>query len=149
VRVSARSGPGLPDGDLNRRLAASRSARLATVRADGTPHIVPVTFAVAGEVLVTAVDAKPKRTSDLQRLRNLRANPAFSLIVDAYDDDWSQLWWVRLDGTARIVTDEPARTAAVAPLVGKYRQYRTDPPAGAAIVLTPRRWVSWSGAPAG
>lgn len=78
----------------------ARVARLSTTRADGRPHVVPMTFALLSggehaDALVTAVDAKPKRTTDLQRLRNIAANPAVSVLVDHYDDDWTQLWWVR------------------------------------------------------
>lgn len=128
-------------------MASARVARLATVRADGRPHVVPVTFALSpgeyADALVTAVDAKPKRTTDLQRLRNIAANPAVSLLVDHYDDDWTMLWWIRIDGTARVVTSEPERGALVAPLVEKYEQYRTQPPAGPVIAVQIRSVVSW------
>ena len=126
------------------RVAAARVGRLATVRPDGTPHVVPVVFAVVGSTVVTAVDAKPKRTHDLQRLRNLARQPACSLLVDAYDEDWSQLWWVRLDGVARVVHDEPERSAHVAALVAKYAQYRSAPPPGPAVVVEVTATASWS-----
>ena len=90
--------------DARRRFAAARFARLATVRPDGSPHIVPVVFAVDGDVVWTAVDdAKPKRSPRLQRLANLRAEPRCALLVDHEDDDWTRLWWVRADGVAEIV----------------------------------------------
>lgn len=124
-------------------------ARLATTRPDGRPHVVPMTFALLSgpyaDVLVTAVDAKPKRTTDLQRLRNVAANPAVSLIVDHYDADWTTLWWVRLDGTARVVIEGPERDAPLQQLVEKYRQYQERPPEGPVIVIDVTKVVSWRG----
>lgn len=124
-------------------------ARLATTRPDGRPHVVPMTFALLSgpyaDVLVTAVDAKPKRTTDLQRLRNVAANPAVSLIVDHYDADWTTLWWVRLDGTARVVVEGPERDAPLQQLVEKYRQYQERPPEGPVIVIEVTKVVSWRG----
>jgi PPOX class probable F420-dependent enzyme len=126
------------------RVERARVARLATVRPDGTPHLVVVTFALHGDTVVTAVDDKPKRTQQLQRLRNLEERPAASLLVDHYDDDWSQLWWVRLDGEAQVVRDEPRRTEALAPLVAKYEHYRSASPRGPVIVVSVRSAASWS-----
>ena len=123
---------------------------MATVRSDGTPHVVPVTFAISNEMLVTAVDAKPKRTTNLQRLRNVRTNPAVSIVVDHYADDWSALWWIRIDGLATVVEDDVAvadaaeRTAAIEALVAKYPQYQVTAPYGPVIVLQPTRWTAWT-----
>ena len=98
----------------------ARVARLATVGADGRPHVVPICFVLAGDVLYTAVDEKPKRTRRLKRLENIEANPQVEVVIDHWDEDWSRLWWVRLRGTARIVEDRHA----VELLVAKYPQYR-------------------------
>ena len=123
---------------------------MATVRSDGAPHIVPVTFAISNETLVTAVDAKPKRTANLQRLRNLRTNPAVSIIVDDYADDWSALWWIRIDGRAKVVEGDAAgdeateRSAAIESLVAKYPQYQRTAPSGPVIIVQPTRWTAWS-----
>ena len=125
------------------RLEAARVGRLATVRPDGTPHLVVVTFALAGERLVTAVDQKPKRTSALQRLRNVEANPEVSLLVDHYEEDWAQLWWVRIDGVAEVVVDEVRRAELLPPLVAKYPAYQDDPPAGPVLVIDVGRATSW------
>lgn len=134
--------------DLERnRVEQARVGRLATVRPDGTPHVVVVTYALEGDTVVTAVDDKPKTTHDLQRLRNLRARPGASLLVDHYEDDWSRLWWVRLDGTAEVVTDEPRRSDLLAPLVAKYDQYRDAPPRGPVVLLSVRSATSWSATP--
>ena len=102
---------------------------------------MPVVFAVAHDLIYFAVDAKPKRTTDLKRLRNIAANPAVSLLVDHYEDDWSRLWWVRVDGAARIV-DDPAR--AVELLAGKYPQYVASPPPGPVVEITIERMTGWS-----
>ena len=87
------------------RLAAARLGHLATMRPDGRPHVVACCFAVQGDRLWTAVDAKPKTTTRLQRLDNVRANPWASLLVDHYEEDWDELWWVRADGTAAVLVE--------------------------------------------
>ena len=120
--------------------AAARVARLATVGADGAPHLVPIVFAVVGDVIHTAVDAKPKRTRDLRRLANIAANPQVTVLADHYDEDWTQLWWVRADGTARVLAESPETQDA---LSAKYDQYRDKSPEGPFVVITVRRWSSW------
>src|SRR4051812_41238559 len=130
--------------DLRHRFATSPVARMATVTEQGRPHIVPCCFAVHGDSIVTAVDGKPKSTLALRRLDNVRSNPAVSFVVDHYDDDdWSQLWWVRADGEARVVEAGPDRDAGIAALVAKYEQYRQTPPPGAVIVAERLRWRAW------
>ena len=130
--------------DLRSRFASRAVARLATVRPDGAPHVVPVVFALVDGTVYSAVDAKPKRTRRLQRLANVRADPRCALLVDHYEEDWSELWWVRLDGEAHILRDEPRRTEALAPLAAKYAPYREVLPTGPVIVLTVRSTASWS-----
>ena len=103
-----------------------------------------MTFAVDDAFSYTAVDAKPKRTTRLQRLENLAAQPRCTLLVDHYEDDWSQLWWVRVDGVARRVDDDGAREEAVRALAAKYAQYRDDPPRGPVIEIGVRSWRGWS-----
>lgn len=125
------------------RLAVARSGHLATIRPDGTPHIVVATFALVGDVVVTAVDHKPKRTTDLQRLRNIAANPAVSFLVDEYNDDWSHLWWVRVDGRASVATEGELHGRAVAALADKYEQYRQKTPAGQVISITADSVTGW------
>ncbi|MEO3869043.1 TIGR03668 family PPOX class F420-dependent oxidoreductase [Nonomuraea sp. B12E4] len=129
---------------IRARVGEARVARLATVGADGAPHLVPVTFAVRGEVVVTAVDHKPKTSTDLRRLRNIRHNPKVSVLVDHYDEDWTRLWWVRGDGTAAVHDGGPAWEDAVAALTGKYHQYRQRTPSGPAIVIAISRWSGWA-----
>ncbi len=132
--------------ELRERVARARVARLATVRPDGQPHVVPITFALEGDTVVTAVDHKPKTTTSLQRLRNVEARPVASVLVDHYDDDWSRLWWVRGDGDVRILSEGAERERAVERLVEKYEAYRDSPPRGPAIVVAVSRWSSWSAA---
>jgi PPOX class probable F420-dependent enzyme len=122
------------------RVAAARVGRLATVSAEGRPHVVPVTFAMLGEDIVTAVDAKPKTTRRLRRLDNVRATGRASLLVDHYEEDWARLWWVRVDGAAEVVD---SAEVAIDALVAKYEQYRAARPAGPVIVLRPDAWRSW------
>ena len=131
--------PSLPRDIAEERLALARIGRLATVTPAGRPHVVPVCFALDGGRIVTAVDGKPKRTRQLARLENVRATGRASLLVDHYEEDWSQLWWVRVDGAAEVIESE----AAIDVLAEKYAQYRTDRPAGPVIAIAPDRWRSW------
>lgn len=126
------------------RFAAARVARLATAGVDGRPHIVPITFAFYSDVLITAVDQKPKLSTRLRRLRNIAENPQVSLLTDHYSDDWSELWWVRADGAARVLEDERTRRRAGALLAAKYEQYRDVPPAGPVIEINIRSWAGWA-----
>ncbi|MFI7598018.1 TIGR03668 family PPOX class F420-dependent oxidoreductase [Actinoplanes sp. NPDC049681] len=120
------------------RFAAARVARLATVGPDGAPHLVPIVFALVGDVIHTAVDAKPKRHRRLRRLTNIAHEPRVSVLADHYDDDWSALWWVRADGVAT-VTDVPE-----AALIDRYPQYGATPPPGPFLRIAVHRWTSWS-----
>jgi PPOX class probable F420-dependent enzyme len=129
---------------VRRRIAEARVGRLATVRPDGTPHLVPICFAVVGDTVVSGVDEKPKATPNLQRLVNLRANPAVSLLVDHYEEEWSRVWWARLDGQARVLEDGSEHDAAVAALRVKYPQYEDVGIVGATIVIDVDRWVGWA-----
>ena len=92
-------------GEARRRFASARVAHLATSDARNRPHVVPIVFAVEGDTVYSAVDHKPKRSTQLRRLANIAENPAVALLVDFYDDvDWDRLWWVRAEGTGRLVT---------------------------------------------
>ncbi len=130
--------------ELRRRFSASPVARLATVRPDGGPHAVPVVFAAVGDTVYTAVDAKLKRTRQLQRLVNLRAESRCTVLVDHYEEDWSRLWWVRVDGVAAVVKEPPTSHPGIEALVERYAQYREQPPAGPLLVVTVVRWNGWS-----
>jgi PPOX class probable F420-dependent enzyme len=124
------------------RFARARVASLATADASGRPHLVPVVFAVEGERVYSVVDAKPKRTSALRRLENVRANPAVALLVDHYEEDWSALWWVRAEGVARVLApDETEALRAVALLRERYPQQRA---VGVVLAVDVERWNGWS-----
>ncbi|HYO35806.1 MAG TPA: TIGR03668 family PPOX class F420-dependent oxidoreductase [Geodermatophilus sp.] len=131
--------------DLRSRFASRAVARLATVRPDGAPHVVPVVFALVDGTVYSAVDAKPKRTRRLQRLANVRADPRCALLVDHYEDDWSRLWWVRADGTAAVVEEPTSAHPGVVALAARHPQYRAQPPDGPLLVVTVERWSGWSG----
>jgi PPOX class probable F420-dependent enzyme len=125
-------------------LGSARVASLGTIGPSGRPHLVPITFALAGDTIYTAIDAKPKSTRRLQRLANIRADPRVAVLADHYAEDWSALWWVRADGEATILA-EPARLAApLALLMARYPQYRHARPAGPMIVIGVRRWAGWA-----
>jgi PPOX class probable F420-dependent enzyme len=123
--------------------AAARVAALATVGADGAPHLVPVVFAVHGDVIYTAVDAKRKTTHRLRRLANIAANPRVSLLVDHYDDDWTHLWWVRADGVATVHDSGEQMAAGYGLLREKYHQYERLALNGPVVTVDVSRWASW------
>jgi PPOX class probable F420-dependent enzyme len=128
--------------EARERFAASRVARLATADANGRPHLVPVVFALAGDCIYSAVDAKPKRTTALRRLANVRENPAVAVLVDHYEDDWEALWWVRADGRGRVLepdADEAGR--AIALLAGRYPQQQA---VGVVLAVDVERWSGWT-----
>lgn len=134
-----------PD-EFTRRVAEAPVGRLATVDAAHRPHVVPCCFALEGDLAYSAVDEKPKRTKRLARLEHIRVNPAVSLVVDHYEDDWSCLWWVRLDGRARLVEAGPEWERAISLLQAKYPQYQAQPPTGTVIAIEVVGWASWSAA---
>jgi PPOX class probable F420-dependent enzyme len=141
---------GMDPAEARALFATAPVARLATLGPSGQPHLVPITFALDGDTLYTAIDHKPKRSTRLRRLENIAANTRVSLLADHYDDDWSRLWWVRADGEARIVAaEEPPHATAVDLLKARYEQYRRRPPTGPAIAIGVRRWSGWRAASAG
>jgi PPOX class probable F420-dependent enzyme len=134
----------MTEDEARTRFTAARVARLATADGDGNPHLVPICFAVDAEngTIYSAVDAKPKTTPDLKRLRNIGRNANVTLLVDHYEDDWAKVWWVRVDGTATVQdTHERARHL----LAAKYDQYAEAPNSlGRIVVIEPAKWTSWA-----
>lgn len=131
--------------ELRHRFAATRVARLATIGPGGAPHLVPVVFALDGDTVYSAVDAKPKRTTNLQRLANVRDDPRATLLADHYDEDWTALWWVRADGRGRVIErGEPEADRAVELLAARYPQYVATPPPGPVLAVDVERWSGWA-----
>ena len=113
-------------------LAAWPVGRLAMVSAtSGGPWVTPIVFAPNRGAIWTPIDGKPKTGASLARLANAAADPRAALLLDEYSEDWSRLWWVRIDGTVRVhrVELEPRGIAAeaIAALRKKYSQYRSVP----------------------
>lgn len=129
---------------MRERVAAARVGRLATVSGDGVPHLVPFCLVLLDDVVFTAVDHKPKRTTALRRIDNITATGRACVLVDHWDEDWAQLWWVRLDCTAAVVDEPATRDRALAALTAKYAQYTDAPPDGAVLALTVTRWTGWA-----
>jgi PPOX class probable F420-dependent enzyme len=129
---------------MRRRISEVPVARLATAGTAGRPHVVPICFVLDGDTIYFAVDAKPKRTKDLKRLRNIAANPAVSVLFDHYEDDWSRLWWVRVDGAAHVVDDAAEARRAIELLVGRYAQYARARPEGPVVAISIERMSGWS-----
>jgi PPOX class probable F420-dependent enzyme len=126
------------------RLTSARIARLATTDPDGRPHLVPIVFAFEGDTLYSAVDRKPKRSTKLRRIENARVRPDVTILVDHYDEDWQQLWWIRLRGRARVLDDGNERAHALVLLQEKYPQYRSRPPDGPVLAVDIADVRSWS-----
>lgn len=133
----------MADFDAATMFAEAPVAILATVGADGAPHVVPVVFAVHNDVIYTAVDAKRKTTKRLRRLANIEANPGVSLLVDHYDGDWSRLWWVRADGVAAIHHSGEDMANGYTLLRRKYIQYQRIALDGPVVTIAVQRWSSW------
>ena len=132
--------------DLHATLADARVGRLATVSSDGEPHLVPICFAVLGQTIYTAIDQKPKRAGRLRRVANIAQTGRACLLIDHYDEDWTTLWWIRVDARARIVDDLAEVDRARRVLTDKYEQYVSAPPDGPAIALEIRKISGWSAA---
>ena len=139
-------GVRLSEAEARERMAAAPVARLGTADARGRPHIVAVTFAVDGDRVYTAVDAKPKTTPNLKRLRNIAENPLVTVFADHYEDDWRELWWVRADGNASVLDGAQRVKGPIGMLVSRYAQYRDTPPEGPVIAVRVERWTGWSAA---
>lgn len=130
--------------EIRRLLGEARVARLATIGAGDRPHIVPICFVLEGDDMYFAVDHKPKRTRDLQRLRNIESNANVAVLVDHYEEDWTRVWWARVDGTAHVVPAGDATEHAIDLLVSRYEQYATNRPQGPAVAIRIERLSGWS-----
>jgi len=129
-------------------LRAGRIGRLATADAAGQPLVVPVCYAFDGRACYSAIDAKPKRAAGqpLKRLRNIVENPRVSLVVDQYDEEWTKLRYVIVQGRADLLTGEAEFARAIDLLTAKYPQYRAlglDRESGTVIRITLERILHW------
>ncbi|HUG56417.1 MAG TPA: TIGR03668 family PPOX class F420-dependent oxidoreductase [Candidatus Limnocylindrales bacterium] len=129
-------------------LDSARVAYLGTADQYARPHVVPIVFVYEHPHLYTPIDRKPKRSDDwraLRRVRNIETNGRVSVIVDRWDEDWSRLAWVLLEGTADLLEGGAERERAIARLAAKYPQYRDVAIDGPVIRVTVERRVDWSG----
>ena len=132
------------DERVARACRPRRSAASPPSAPTGALTSSPAASPLQGDRLWTAVDAKPKTTTRLQRLDNVRAHPWASLLVDHYEEDWDELWWVRADGPATVLVEGEEQEAALTALVAKYEQYAAAPPLGPVIAVAVERWRGWS-----
>ena len=133
-------------------LSSARVGHLATADTQGSPHVVPVCFAVGTESIYSVLDWKPKRASltRLRRVKNIQANPQVTLLVDHYEEDWSRLWYIMVGGRGELLLEGEERIDAVDILRSKYRQYQTmDIDKNPVIKITPGKIVSWGVDPLG
>lgn len=128
-------------------LDSQRVGRLATADAAGQPHVIPVCYACDDAAVYIALDAKPKRVApqQLKRVRNMLQNPQVALVVDRYSDDWSELAYVLVRGTARLLPPEDtAHQHAVTLLRQRYTQYQAMPiHEQPVIMIEPQSVVVW------
>lgn len=134
----------MDDREMRARVAGGRVARLASLTPDGRLHLVPFCYALDGDTLYSVVDDKPKRSRRLQRLRNIEAHPQVCVLVDHYEDDWEQVWWVRLRGGARVLDEGEERDRALELLRERYVPYREDPPTGPVLAVDVEEWRGWT-----
>ena len=149
--AAAGPAPAIPDAAVA-FVAAGRVGRLATADEEGRPHVVPVCYAFDGRRIYTAVDRKPKRrpARGLKRVLNVLANPNVALVVDDYSEDWSELAYVLVHGSAELLEDGEERAAAESLLRDKYPQYRELLDPGCAVIaITPTKTVAWGRAASG
>ncbi|MFD4369257.1 TIGR03668 family PPOX class F420-dependent oxidoreductase [Rhodococcus sp. NPDC058521] len=132
--------------DGEKLFGVARVARMATTNSDAQPHLVPVVFVLVDGVVYTSVDHKPKRSKHLRRLANIAADARVSVLVDHYEEDWNNLWWVRVDGIAEILEGgEIEAQRAIDALTEKYPQYALIRPDGPVIAVRNLVWRTWSG----
>jgi len=133
--------------EIRVKLEAARVARLATLDAERSPHMVPICFVCDGSLFYSAIDRKPKRVAanSLTRLKNIAQTRRVALLVDHYDEDWTRLWYVLVRGEAELISDLAERERAIQLLRAKYPQYDADMLAEDAPVLriTPARITTW------
>jgi PPOX class probable F420-dependent enzyme len=122
----------------------SRRGVLGTIGPDGNPNVLPVCFTWAGDVLWTAIDGKPKSTGQLQRVRDIRANPHITFMVDRWDEDWNRLAWLQAHATATILSEGLETEKAYAALRDKYHQYEYTELVGPVIRMDVDRWIGWA-----
>ncbi len=115
---------------------------------DGGPRVMPVTFALVGSEIWSAIDDKPKRVAgdELARVRWLRARPSTAFTVDRYSEDWRGLAWIQLIGTTTVV-DVDGQEEALAALSARYAPYRERAPRGPLLRLVPDRCIWWRSQP--
>jgi PPOX class probable F420-dependent enzyme len=133
----------MDEGQMRRRVAEARVARVATLDEHGRAHLVPIVFVIDGDTLYSGTDAGPR----VKRLRNLERDPRVTVLVDAYDEDWSKVWWVRARGKGRAIDQGPEWDHAQRLLWGKYPQFGSAPGdegAGPVMAVEIEEWSGWA-----
>jgi PPOX class probable F420-dependent enzyme len=134
----------LSEDDCIDRLASTGHGVLATVHRDRGVDAVPVVFAFSrGRILVPIDTIKPKRTTDLQRTKNLRADPRCALLAEHYSEDWEHLWWVRVHARGSVCPEE-ALDAARRVLAERHPRYSVEGSIAAVLVLDPESFSGWA-----
>jgi PPOX class probable F420-dependent enzyme len=124
-------------------LLRERRGYLATMGPDGYPHLIPICFTWAGDVIWTAVDAKPKRDGKVQRVKDIEAKSQVAFTVDRWNEDWSRLAWLQARGRATVLSEGPESKKATSALKSKYPQYNGTRLTGPVIRIDVERWIGW------
>lgn len=125
-------------------LLRARRGYLGTISPDGGPHVLPVCFTWAGDVIWTAVDGKPKASDRLQRITDIEANSRVCFTVDRWDEDWKRLAWLQARGSAAVLPKGEETEKAFSALRDKYSQYQDVPLEGPVVRIDVERWVGWA-----
>jgi PPOX class probable F420-dependent enzyme len=96
----------LNDAFIQTIINRARVGRFSTVDYENMPHTVPVVFAFDGHHYYIPLDKKRKKTETIKKLKrviNIQHNPNVALLIDEYDEDWSKLVFVMIQGKAYLI----------------------------------------------
>lgn len=133
----------------------AKVARLATVDLEGKPHLVPVVFVYDNDrdIYFIPIDEKTKRSrpENLKRVRNIKENPNVAFLIDEYNEDWTKLYFIMIQGKASIIggkkkldqNEMSLLKKAHKLLHSKYSQYQKIGIGEYVILITSQKVIAW------
>ena len=132
----------------------AKVARLATVDIKCTPYLVPVVFVFDNDndYYFIPINEKTKRSrpENLKRVRNIKENPNVVLLIDEYNEDWTKLYFIMIQGKASIIggkklgQDEIQLLEKAHKLLrNKYPQYQKIGIGEYIIMIIPQKVIVW------